>query len=112
MPITLFAADTANQGAANIYDTCSKSPADCLPLVNSALRNTPTQSHLWYGLMKNKLTSLYFLQQLDELNELTSYLMTLKDLPIPFQVMVDAHHAKILTENTKLDKDFILYQLH
>lgn len=110
MPITLFAADTANQGTANIYDVCSKSPVDCLPLVNSALRNTPTQSHLWYGLMKNKITSLYFLQKLDELNDLTSYLMTLKDLPIPFQVMVDAYHAKTLTENTSLDKDFILQE--
>lgn len=107
MPVTAYAANSLNQNMSHIFENCDKSPTDCLPLVNSVLKNTPVQSRIWYSLIKNKLRALYLLQKVDELYKLTSYLRTLKNMPEPLQVVVDIYHAKVLPENTNLDKDYI-----
>jgi len=87
-----------------IHALCKNSPAQCLPVLDEKLLNTPKQSRVWYDLMQYKIESLFLLQNIKALYENTKPWINKDDLPVPFKISVYIYYAKSLKFSNISDK--------
>ncbi|NQZ88281.1 MAG: hypothetical protein HRT54_11980 [Colwellia sp.] len=94
--LVLYLPVAKSQGIENqsLEKICQISPADCLEKTNIELKSAKEKSRIWFSLMQYKLTSLFLLQHVEELNEVTKRWIHDEDLPVPFQVTLYMYYAK------------------
>lgn len=93
-----------NKGVIKASEVCLLSPKECLTVVDKKLKNTPTHSYLWFGLLQHKFDALYNLQRIEDLNKAIIPWLENERLPESFLITIYIYYAKTSLIDNNIDR--------